>query len=271
VGAWPGSVVFAAEADPRARLDVFVQRRRDEAPRRLTRGRLDEFSPTWSPDGRTIAYRVNPRRGDEGDIWTMSATGRDKRNLTRSAGVADWSPAFSPDGARIAYMSGQGGAFELWLMDADGGGRRQLTDAGVLSEYPSWSPDGDSLAFSGVRGTGFDVLRIGADGSGEVALTRHPADDKWPAWSPDGRLIAFVSDRDGNEDVFVMAPDGSGARNLTRTPDIYENHPEWTADGRLTFLRHGERGPVEVRVIEVGAPGGADLPIDAVFRFDWTP
>jgi len=130
-------IAYAAETSPETGLDVYV---RSPAGRRkrLTSGPLDEFSPAWSPDGRTIAYRINPVRGDEGEIWTMSASGKRERNLTRSPGVADWSPAYSPDAAEIAYMSDAGGTNELWIMGADGSGKRQLTGAGELSEYPSW-------------------------------------------------------------------------------------------------------------------------------------
>jgi TolB protein len=152
---------------------------------------------------------------------------------------------------------------ELWLMDL-GGNKRQLTRAGQLSEYPTWSPSGRELAFNGIRGGNFEIMRISARGGRERNLTNHPADDKWPDWSPDGKRIAFVRD----DDVFVMRADGRDVRNVSRTPDLYENHPEWTPDGRLSFLQHGESGPVHVRVLD---PAGAyDLPIDAVFVFDWS-
>jgi Tol biopolymer transport system component len=250
---WPGPVVFVAERD--GSLDVFAHD--GSRVRRLTRGSRDEFSPNWHGD--RIVYRVNPPRNDAGDIWVMRSDGSGKRNLTRSPGVPDWSPAFAPDGRTIAYMS----AFELWLMDADGRNRRQLTRAGSLSEYPSWSPDGRSLAFSGVRGGDFEIVRIDVAGGAERNLTDSPGDDKWPAWSPDGDRIAYVSD----DDVWVMAADGTRPRNVTRTPDLVEAHPSWTPDGRLSFLQHGESGPVHVRVLD---PAGAyDLPIDAVFVFDW--
>ena len=256
---WPGVVAFAAED---AGLDVHVAG--PDGTRRLTRGKRDEFSPAFSPDGHTIAYRVNPPRGDEGDIWTMAASGKRKRNLTRSPGVADWSPAFSPDGRTIAYMSSAGGTHELWLMARDGGDPRQLTSAGELSEYPSWSPDGRAVAFGGTRGGNFEILTIAATGGPERNLTANPARDQWPAWSPDGTKIAFMSDRDGGEDVFVMDADGAKAHNVTNTPDRTETHPAWTPDGRLSFLEHGESGPVQIRVLD-----GHDLPVDAVFVFDW--
>ena len=228
--------------------------------RRLTSGRRDEFSPNWQPTGRLIAYRVNPPRGDEGDIWVMNADGSGKRNLTRSPGVADWSPAWAPNGRSHRFMS----AHDCGSWTSAAASRRQLTHGGELSEYPTWRPSGGWLAFSGVRGGNFEILKITARGRREQNLTRHPANDKWPAWSPDGRTIAFTSDRDGGEDVFVMRPDGSGVRNVTRTRELTETHPAWTPRGRLTFLQHGESGPVHVGVL-----GGFDLPIDAVFVYAW--
>ena len=150
---WPGPVAFAAERD--GSLDVFV--RDGDRTRRLTRGKRDEFSPSWSEE--LIAYRVNPPRDDAGDIWTMRPDGTGKRNLTRSPGVPDWSPSFSPDGR----MGG---------MDADGANPRKLTQAGELSEYPRWSPDGRALVFGGNRGGDFEVLRIDAAGGEEHNLTR---------------------------------------------------------------------------------------------------
>ncbi len=116
--------------------------------------------------------------------------------------------------------------------------------------------------FSGHREGDFEVLRIDAAGGEERNLTNTPGDDKWPAWSPDGKQIAFISD----DDVHVMAADGTNRRNVSKTPGLYENHPNWTPDGRLTFLQHDESGPVHVRVMDHPS---YDLPIDAVFVFDW--
>ena len=95
-------------------LDVYVLPSGAAEPRRLTTTTLDEFSPSWSPGGRSVAYRVNPRRSDVGDIWVMRADGRGKRNLTRSPRVAEWSPSWSPDGRRIAYYSSLG--MDVWVM-----------------------------------------------------------------------------------------------------------------------------------------------------------
>ena len=252
-------------------LDLYVLSSGAAEPRRLTATALDEFSPAWSPGGGSVAYRVNPRRSDVGDIWVMRADGRNKRNLTRSPRVAEWSPSWSPAGRRIAYYSSLG--MDVWVMRPDGTRRRNLTRRAGLDEYPSWSPDGQRLAFGSHRDGQFEIYAMRADGSRQVNLTRNAADDQWPVWSPDGRLIAFMSERDGSPDVFVMEPDGSNQRNFTATPDLEESHPAWLPDGRLTFTRHGETGPIDVWA--VGADGRdaeqLDLAVEPVFVYAWKP
>jgi Tol biopolymer transport system component len=265
--------VLAFANDLGRSLDVYVVALGDATPLRLTSSPRDEFSPAWSPDGRHIAYRVNPPRGDEGEIWVMRADGTRKRNLTNSAGVADWSPAWSPDGRRIAYFSAARGSADVWVMRSDGGGKRNLTRNGLLNEYPSWSPDGGRLVFNSHRDGQFEVYSIRANGTGTRNLSRNASHDKWPAWSPDGRLIAFVSDRAGSDDVFVMRPDGTGVRNLTRTQALDESHAAWMPDGRLSFSRHGETGPIELWAFDVGSGEAERLQTSAepVFVFGWKP
>ena len=80
-----------------------------------------------------------------------------------------------------------------------------------------------------------------------------------------------MSDREGGEDVFVMRTDGSEVRNVTRTPSLSESHPAWAPDGRLTFSRHGERGPVELWVDALDGTPAERLAttVEPVFAFDW--
>ena len=68
-----------------------------------------------------------------------------------------------------------------------------------------------------------------------------------------------------------VTPDGGGVRNLTRTPALTESHPTWAPDGRLTFTRHAESGPVELWVISPDGGGAERLATTAepVFTYDW--
>ncbi len=268
-GRLPPALAYAN--DGAGSLDLYVLRAGATTPRRIAGSRLDEFSPSWEPGGARIAYRVNPRRGDAGDIWLVRADGGGRRNLTRTPRAAEWSPAWSPDGRLIAYYSSIGQ--DVWVMRPDGGGRRNVTRSPGLDEYPSWSPDGRRFVFGSHRDGQFEVYVTALDGSKQANLTRNPAQDKWPAWSPDGRLVAFESDRDGGSDVFVMGADGSGQRNLTRTRDLEESHPSWLPDGRISFARHGETGPIELWAVDPGGRNPERLAIAAepVFVYAWKP
>ena len=82
--------------------------------RRLTKSRGDDWSPSWSPDGKRIVFSSG--RDGNREIYVMDADGRNQLNLTNSP-QGDYSPSWSPDGERIVFSS----AREIYVMDADGG------------------------------------------------------------------------------------------------------------------------------------------------------
>jgi TolB protein len=152
--------------------------------------------------------------------------------------------------SKIAFVRFVNGArressYELYVMNADGSGKRRLARSPLAGfrAVPAWSPDGRKLAFamqvSGSAGLcaragacNAEIFVINADGSGLRRLTRNAVPDGDAAWSPDGRKIAFLSQGDGTgADVFVMNADGSDQRNLTRKPGN-EVDPAWSPDGR---------------------------------------
>ena len=198
-----------------------------------------EFTPTWSPDGRQIAYRFQPGGDESGELYVMRADGSYSQNLTRNR-TFDYAPAWSPDGKRIAFASGRGspdGVPDIYVMNADGAGVRRLTRNSDIDEYPSWSPDGRRIVFSSTAGVAFSgetraLWVINSDGSHLRRLTHGQHYDMRPAWSPNGRRIAFESSRGAPRSlprtIWVMNVDGSGARRVIR--GIGE-HPGWSPDG----------------------------------------
>ncbi len=195
-------------------------------------GCVSASSPTWSPDGSTIAYvRAPGSFGTATDaILTVDVrTGaiRFLAGLPRLNYAMDL--AWSPDGRSIAFAAspqGPGKVFSIYVVGADGTGLHRLTGGdGSQNVDPRWSPDGSRIVF--VRDP--DLYVMSADGSGaRQLLSCRPACDSAyePAWSPDGHLIAFSEQFGNQRDLFVVSADGTGVRRLTDTP-ADEFDPQW--------------------------------------------
>ena len=204
------------------------------------------FDPTFSPDGRQIAYRLL-LAADDGEIWVMDSDGGHRRDLVNDPDFSDWGPAWSPDGKQIAYSSNRVVGLAVWVMDADGSGQHAVTNG--HGEYPAWSPDGMQIVYAG--GTYYDIRIIDADGANDRALTSSPAYDMGPAWSPDGQWIAYHTQADyypslgepgqGPEmEIHLVRPDGSDDHRIT-VDRVEDSFPAWSPDGRfLMWSRHGE-------------------------------
>ena len=197
----------------------------EKPSRKLFSPRATNFgSPTWSPDGRSIAFTAF--QGVENrDVWVMKADGSDHHRLKKTPffeGKVDWSPV----GGRLVFDSGSW-VSNVYVMKTNGTGLHLLTGGG----WPAWSTDGQKIVFS--RPNGLWVMN--AAGGAQVQLTHHTFDGS-PAWSSSGR-IAFVrklvwkkgtspAARDASSEIYVMNADGTGVTRLTHN-QIGEGSPAW--------------------------------------------
>jgi Tol biopolymer transport system component len=149
----------------------------------------------------------------------------------------DGAPSWSSDGKSIVFEAEVGTARgDIYIMDADGSHRRQLTSTPAAESNPAMSPDGQHIAFDQEVDGNTDIYVMDARGGHVTRLTNDPAEDRSPAWSPDGRHIAFMSNRDGrvSADLYVMNADGTGLVRLTN--DLSNWAPQYSPDGqRLAF------------------------------------
>jgi TolB protein len=225
--------------------------------------------PCWSPDGKRIAFTSD--RNQSTNLYVVKADGTGLQRLIVSPAVCympSWQrtskgecivfgmhgdkpemasikpdgsalrmlglghdPCLSPDSKTIAYTGETPGGVSVFLMDYEGGNKRQLVPGASKpgAVFPYWSPDGRQIVYSWPVGDALELFVINADGTGNHQLTRTGAICTPAAWSPDGAWISYRFTDEAywrNKDrmmkiytekpaekrpVWVVRPDGSGA------------------------------------------------------------
>jgi TolB protein len=250
-----GLIAFSIEQGDYS--DLYVIRPDGTGLRRLTKtGDSTEESPTWSPDGRSIAFS---HRGFVGVPASVDVIGVDGAGAHQLFAVPEgWAfPSWSPDGHWIAFTEWLGHQ-GIYLVRSDGQGLHKLPGTGDAGR-PSWSPDSKRLAYT--EGGGVRIIAI--DGSGRRQVTHSGYS---PAWSPDGRQIALSYGDHGK--IWVVSADGKRARQLTRG-NTYDTVPTWSSDGKqIAFIRSTRfTGGGRLYVMDTNGahqraigPSSADLP-----------
>jgi Tol biopolymer transport system component len=218
--------------------DLYVVNADGTGLTRLTFDALGDCAAHWSPDGTLLVFaRVLPN--GKLVIATMRADGRGgKTNLTHDIWVKFW-PIYTPDGKRIVFFSTTGGLISaVWIMDADGSHKQQLTAPAFEGFAFDVSPDGQHLVVINHQNTPRPtaIFQMDPDGKHLKRLTQPGnAHDEDPAYSPDGTKIVFASDRGGATgaiDIYVMNSDGSNLQRITTgltiaCPDLNCVTPTW--------------------------------------------
>ena len=260
-------VVFSwTGPNPEDAPDLWIKAVDSDALRRLTETPLAETSPTWSPDGRDIAFL----RAGQG-VFVISALGGTERKIADAGSALGW----TPDGrALLVRDRARDKPYGIVQIDLDSGRRQQLTQApnGIGDWTFDVSPDGQRLAFVRYEREGVSDVYVVPLSGGEVRRrTRWNATISRVAWMPGGREILYsVNEAPGlDPSLFRVPADGvapePGIRALHASagwPSISRLRPSGLA--RIAFVR--DRVDVGLRLIDLEAPRTTER-LDSVAQF----
>ena len=211
-------------------FDIYESTPDGKNIKKLTNTPGYDAEATVSPNGKKIVF-TSERDGDL-DLYSMDINGKNVKRLTDGVGY-DGGAFFSPDSKMIVYRRSTPKTpaeitrykdllarhlvvptvFELWVMNADGSNKRQITTLGGGSFAPFFTPDGKRLVFctnyfaSDPRKRNFDIAMINLDGTGIERITYNETFDGFPMFSPDGKKLVFASNRnaakEGDTNVFI--------------------------------------------------------------------
>lgn len=198
-------------------------------------------------------------------------TGSGPVDLTGTSSPAtETQPRFSPDGREILFTRYAVGLrnTEIFVMDAAGHGRTQLTNTGQGNSDAVWSPDGTHIAFVSERNGGeANIFIMKTDGTGLTQITHDAAGKSQLAWSPRGDRIAFVREpaRGGDREIYSIKPNGSSLTDLSGDPTHDDINPAFSPDGRTIVYSgplHPNRDSVAGDLWMMDATGGNVRPLE---------
>lgn len=249
----PDGEDFVFSSEPEGNFDLFLQRVGGKNARSLTPNTpSDEYEPSYSPDGKRIAFFSSR---DPAGVYVMEATGENVRPLIPRC----HHPVWSPDGKEVVCSTiGHSlpstrnvNSSSLLIADVESGARRELCQNDAMQ--PSWSPNGFRIAFwfmppSAGRS---DIATI-SKGGGEIEIVTKDASTNWnPVWSTDGRFLYFASDRSGNMSFWRVPIDEESGKVLGEpeavlTPSTFNRHLNFSRNGkRLIYVQTDRRSNLQ--------------------------
>ena len=187
------------------------------------------LSPSWSPDGKKLAYVSFESKNSAIFIQDIRTGSRDK--IATGKGINS-APAWSPDGSRLAMTLSKDGNAEIYIMHIKSRTLRRLTQNKAIDTEPAWSSDGKKLVFTSDRGGSPQIYEIALQESGKPRrLTFEGNYNARASYSPDGNYITMVN---GQAGVYRIALLDLSHGNLSLLTDArLDESPSFAPNGHV--------------------------------------
>lgn len=196
------------------------------------------ISPTWSPDGSKIAYVSFEKK--KPIVFVQSLSGQ--RMVLANFKGNNSAPAWAPDGNRLAIVLTYGANSQLYIINVDGSGLKQLITSNAIDTEPTWSADAKWIYFSSDRGGKPQIYKVSSSGGEPQRVTFEGAYNVSPRLSPDGKSLAMIRNDGGKFRVALQ--DLSNGQVQLLSEGAQDESPSFAPNGRVILYatRAGGRG-----------------------------
>ncbi len=192
------------------------------------------ISPSWSPDGKRLAYVSFEKK--KPIIYIHDLPTGQRQQVAAFLG-SNSAPAWAPDGKRLAVVLTKDGPSQMYIINADGSGLKRISFSESIDTEPAWSHDGRWIYFTSDRGGSPQIYRVPSDGGDAERITFEGSYNVTPRASPDGRNLAYVTRREGRFQVALL--DLSSRRSVILTSEPGVESPSFSPNGRMILYASG--------------------------------
>ncbi len=204
------------------------------------------MSPSWSPDGRKLAYVSFERK--KASIYVQGVYTGQRQKVASYKGI-NGAPSWSPDGKKLALTLSKDGNPDIYVLDLQSKSLLRLTKHYGIDTEPTWSPDGKYVAFTSARGGQPQIYKVPSFGGKVERVTYKGTYNARATYSPDGKLLAMVNRKAGSFRIALLDLKTNSMRFLSQ--GRLDESPSFAPNGSMVIYATKIRGKGELAAVSV--------------------